>query len=104
MAASKMRILKGQATAFRISPPMWAEDLALALRFGWNPIGPSTSYLASGFRVSSEQAEDLSAAIGRIFEAALQNPSDFYLMRVDMGELYLLNEFLAGGAFEICDA
>lgn len=98
-----MRVLKRGADTFRISALMWAEVLALALRFEWNPHGPSTAYLATDFHVSADNAKALSNAFDRIFETALENPMQFYPVRVDMGELYLLKEFLEKGSFEVGD-
>ncbi len=103
MAKTKMRLLKRGSDTFKISAPMWANVLALALHFKWNPNGLSISYLAAGFHVSADEAKALSYAFDCIFEAALERPIDFYPVRVNMGELYLLKEFVEGGAFEVCD-
>lgn len=103
MAKPKMRVLKREANEFPVSAPMWADALALALRFKWHPIGASTSYLVAGFRVSEENAKALSDAFERVFDSALESPMQFYPIQVDMGELYLLKKFLEGGAFEVCD-
>lgn len=96
-------VLKRGGDIFRISFTMWAEALALALRFKWSPPGTSTSYLATGFHVSSENAMALSNAFDRIFAMAIHDPVQFYPVRIDMGQLYLLKEFVEGGEFEVGD-
>lgn len=96
--------LKRDGEAIQIATRHWAEALALALRFGWNPQGPSTAYLASGFKVSNAGAMALADAFDRIFESALKDPLHFYPVRVDMGELSLVNDFIREGIFEVCDA
>jgi hypothetical protein len=100
---AKMRLLQRGADAYRLSAPEWANALALALRFGWNPPGPSTFYLAAGFRVSDENAKALSDAFDRAFSMALEQPMQFYPERVDMGVLYLLNEYIRVGGFVVAD-
>lgn len=105
MATSiKFRHLERGGDSLRISAPVWAESLALALRYKWDPRGNSTSYLASGFSVSDQDAAALTEALDRAFAAALEQPARFYPVRVDMGELYQLREFIAGGAFVVSDA
>ena len=96
--------LKRDGEAMEIATRRWADALALALRFGWNPPGPSTAYLASGFKVSDADARALADAFDRIFDSALKDPLHFYPVRVDMGELSLVNYFIREGAFEICDS
>jgi hypothetical protein len=100
---AKMRLLQRGADAFRLSAPEWANALALALRFGWNPPGRCTSYVAAGYRVSDEGAKELCEAFDRAFAMALEKPMQFYPVRVDMGMLYLLNEYLRVGTFVVAD-
>jgi len=99
----KMRLLRRGADAFRIAAPVWADALALALRFGWNPPGPATFYVAAGYRVSNENAKAIAEALDRAFEMALEKPVQFYPVRADMGVMYLLNEYLRGGEFAVGD-
>jgi hypothetical protein len=96
-------LLKRDDETITIAKSHWAESLALALRFGWNPPGPATAYLASGIRVSMTDASALADAFDRIFERALNDPMHFYPVRVDMGELALVNDFVREGAFEVWD-
>jgi hypothetical protein len=99
---AKTRLLQRGADAFRLSAPEWANALALALRFGWNP-PRATFYLAPGYHVSDENAEELCEAFDRAFAMALAKPTQFYPVRVDMGMLYLLNEYIRVGAFVVAD-
>lgn len=94
-------ILSRESEYFRIAEPEWADALLLALRFKWKPIGNSNSFLAKGFLVTTTNAIALSEAFDHVFELALKDPLFVFTLRVDMGKLYLLNEFLKGGAFEI---
>ncbi|MGE4087923.1 MAG: hypothetical protein AB7F93_07550 [Immundisolibacter sp.] len=97
-------LLKRDGETIAIATPHWADSLALALRYGWNPLGPTAAYLASGFKVSLADASALAAAFDRIFESALQDPMRFHPVRVDLSELSLVNDFVREGAFEVWDA
>jgi hypothetical protein len=98
---STVRILTRRSDTFEISSPEWAGVLALALRYEWNPPGPSTSYLAMGFHVSDQNARLLSEAFDRIFDHAQSDPMSFYPIQIDMGTLSLLNDFIQDGEFDI---
>ena len=96
--------LKRDYDTIQITASHWADALALALRYGWNPSGSRIDYLAAGFKVSGAGASALADAFDRIFDKALKDPMHFYPVRVDMGELSLVNDFVRGGAFEVCDS
>jgi hypothetical protein len=97
----EMRLLLRGEDAFRVSAPEWANALALALKFGWNPPGPATSYLACGYRVSNENAAAIAEALDRAFEMAPEEP--FYVYPPEMGTIYLLLEYMRGGEFVVSD-
>jgi hypothetical protein len=101
---SSIRLLVRDHESHAVPADFWADSLAFALRFGWNPSGPSASYLANGFDVTLDAAASLSEAFDLAFESALRTPHTFYPVPVDMGQLYELNEFIKGGRFEVRDA
>lgn len=98
-----MQVLKRGAESFAMQDEEWAEALLLATRFGWNPPGSTIDYLSSGFSVSADEACELAGAFERVFAQALRDPSSVYPVAVDMGRLYLLKEFLLGGALQTSD-
>ena len=96
-----VRVLRRGSDTFELTKEAWAQALALALRYGWNPPGPSTSYLADGFHVSTPNARNLSDAFERIFDHALRDPIGFYPVQIDMALLSLLHDFIEDGQFDI---
>ncbi len=78
---------------------MWAETLLIAEKYGWEPPTLMMSYLASNVSISRADAQEIYQALERLFEKALKSPADVYPLRVDMGKLYLLKEFIEGGEF-----
>jgi len=95
------RTLRRDSEIHRVAATTWAQALALALKYEWNPNGPSTSYLADGFTPTEQQAAELSNAWDNAFEAALSAPMRFYPVAIDMGELSLLSDFVREGSFVI---
>jgi hypothetical protein len=95
------RVLRRKSGSCSISPISWANALAFALRFEWNPSGQSTAYLADGFTSTDEEATKLAEAWDRAFGKALRDPLSYYPTRVDMAELSVLLEFVREGAFTI---
>jgi hypothetical protein len=101
---SQAHLLERGRESFRVDASSWAETLAIALRFGWNPPGPAGWYLANGFEVSENAAAALSDALGRAFHSASETPLSFYPVRIDMGVLSRIHAFIQEGGFVVMDA
>jgi hypothetical protein len=82
----------------------WTEILLFLQKWGWKPEQLSMNYLATGVRVSDEDAVRLVEAGDRIFQAALADPRTFYPVRPDMGKLSEAVEMSRSGGFLISEA
>jgi hypothetical protein len=98
---ARLRVLSRVNESLALTAEMWANALALALKFGWNPVGPSTAYLADGASPSGQEAASLADAWMLAMDEALQNPLKFYPTAMDMGVLANLAEFASNGPFTI---
>ncbi len=97
------RRLHRKGEGIDVPAPLWAGALELALRHNWKPVGTAASCHSTNWSASDQQAEDLANALERAFETALSRPINFYPVQVDMGQLYIVKEFVSGGAFEVSD-
>jgi hypothetical protein len=98
---TRFRVLLRDSDSIEVDAESWANSLALALKFGWDPTAPSTAYLADGYSPSNEEALALADAWMAAMDKALKNPLEFYPSRMDMGVLSTLAEFAGCGSFTI---
>jgi len=97
----KNLVLDRDKEKIEINMELWAEALLLAEDHGWVPIKPRTRYLAGKGIISDEEARAIHGGLDNLFEKALTNPIEVYPLRVDMGQLFLLKDFIEKGGFTI---
>ena len=79
----------------------WVGMLLLAQKYGWKPEMLRMSYLAPNVHVSANDAQGIHQALDRLFHKALVTPEQVFPVPLDMGELHLLKEFIAGEEFAV---
>ena len=99
MSNPKNLILERGGEKVEINPELWAEALLLAENFGWVPNKLRMYYLSLNGEVSDEEAKGIYDGLDNLFDTALKKPIEVYPLRVDIGELYILKDFLENGKF-----
>ena len=94
-------IFKRENESFELSCELWAEALLQAQNYGWKSSRPSFHLLASDQKISEKEAQRICQGLEGLFKKALESPLEVYPIRVDMGELCNLKDFLERDGFVI---
>jgi hypothetical protein len=93
--------LKREHDTFEITAATWAETLLKVEDYGWKPQKPRLHYYAGDTEVSDDEVTGIYEGLENLFDAALKDPMRVYPIKVDMGELYEIKEFIKEGSFTV---